>query len=95
MKMALPKQLSATLRMECSAYGYTHSLVQLRCFIHIHVVKQHLLAFCKPQQLGWRPGTKLCRNVLFLVDSVKIVQVFPLILRGEKSVGMHSQRVTF
>ena len=64
-------------------------------FIHIHVVKQHLLAFCKPQQLGWRPGTKLHRNVLFLVDSVKIVQVFPLILRGEKSVGMHSQRVTF
>ena len=64
-------------------------------FIHIHVVKQHLLAFCKPQQLGWRPGTKLRRNVLFLVESVKIVQVFPLILRGEKSVGIHSQGVTF
>ena len=64
-------------------------------FIHIHVVKQHLLAFCKPQQLVWRPGTKLRRNVLFLVDSVKIVQVFPLILRGEKSVGIHSEGVTF
>ena len=64
-------------------------------FIHIHVVKQHLLAFCKPQQLVWRPGTKLRRNVLFLVDSVKTVQVFPLILRGEKSVGIHSQGVTF
>ena len=62
MKMALPKQLSATLRMECSAYECTHSLP---LFIHIHVVKQHLLAFCKPQQLGWRPGTKLRRNVLF------------------------------
>ena len=34
-------------------------------FIHIHVVKQHLLAFCKPLQLVWRPGTKLRRNVLF------------------------------
>ena len=64
-------------------------------FIHIYVVKQHLLAFCKPQQLVWRPGTKLRGNVLFLVDSVKIVQVFSLILRGEKSVGIHSQGVTF
>ena len=93
--MALPKQLSATLRMECSAYECTHSLVQLRFFYSHTCSKQHLLAFGKPQQLGWRPGTKLLKNVLFLVDSVKIVQVFPLILRGEKSVGIHSQGVTF
>ncbi len=31
----------------------------------------------------------------FLADSVKTVQVFPLILKGEKSVGIHSQGVTF
>ena len=64
-------------------------------FIHIHVVNSTFWHSVSHSSWGGGQERSYVGMSFFLVDSVKTVQVFPLILRGEKSVGIHSQGVTF